>query len=568
MTSVSERHQASSGGVWRALPLYGVLSLLAMSLLVSPSVVAGELPGEREAWIEVKTPNFLIVSNANQATAVQAGVDLERFREALERIFEGNFRSPIPTGIFVFKNDRSFRKYKHLYEGKPASVSGYFLPTETGNYVAIDGSKRKGKYQPTRIVYHEFLHELIRHDQPNLPLWLNEGLAEFYSTFEASDEQVKIGLAIENHVQWLRSHELMPLEQLLTVDRDSEHYNDRKRNGVFYAQSWALTHYLYLGSPERRGQVERYAALIDSGVSSRRAFNDAFATDYETLGDELERYVRGSRFAYLPLAVATNPIEPEVRQLARYEVLYRLGDLLAQLGDELQERSKAHLLGAVTLEPDHPPSLASLAMLGLQGGDKTALAQLSHAANLAHDDFRIQYLYGKALLGTIVAPGESVNPESLDDAARLAAAQARNAFARSVNQRADFSDAWAKLSLASQLAKRPEEEVLQVLETAHRLLPNRSDVAANYVRALSNAGRSDKARSLAVVLQERATDIAARTLARDLLFYVDYEDARTAANDGRVSDAISLVRHLAGRDLNPAQRVAVDRLTEFLEARQ
>ena len=48
---------------------------------------------------------------------------------------------------------------------------------------------------------------------------------------------------------------LLPIEQLIRVDRNSSLYNEGDRRSVFYAQSWALAHMLLLGEPLRRQRV-------------------------------------------------------------------------------------------------------------------------------------------------------------------------------------------------------------------------------------------------------------------------------------------------------------------------
>ena len=84
-----------------------------------------------------------------------------------------------------------------------------------------------------------------------LPLWMGEGLADFYSSFEAVDaKKVRIGTVHQRHLERLQ-REFMPLATLTAVDHQSPYYNERNRPGIFYAESWALLH--FLRSRERGG---------------------------------------------------------------------------------------------------------------------------------------------------------------------------------------------------------------------------------------------------------------------------------------------------------------------------
>ena len=49
---------------------------------------------------------------------------------------------------------------------------------------------------------------------------------------------------------------------------DSPLYNEGDRRGVFYAESWALVHYLLIGNPQRKGQLGAYLQKYADGVPS------------------------------------------------------------------------------------------------------------------------------------------------------------------------------------------------------------------------------------------------------------------------------------------------------------
>ena len=72
-------------------------------------------------------------------------------------------------------------------------------------------------------------------------------MSEIYSTFEPVGTQAQIGKPIEAHLRVLAREQFMPLHELFSVDVDSPQYNEANRQGVFYAESWLLTHYLVSG---------------------------------------------------------------------------------------------------------------------------------------------------------------------------------------------------------------------------------------------------------------------------------------------------------------------------------
>ena len=110
-------------------------------------------------------------------------VKFEGFRETLSRVLtERATATPVPTVVIVFPSDRAFTPFKPLYQGKPmTSIAGVFFGRQDVNYIAVvpDGGP-----DGFRVVFHEYAHLVVSNVIRNVPTWLSEGLAEFYSTYE------------------------------------------------------------------------------------------------------------------------------------------------------------------------------------------------------------------------------------------------------------------------------------------------------------------------------------------------------------------------------------------------
>src|SRR5947208_6933708 len=169
------------------------LTLLAAALWALAAPAQG-LPSPKAPWIEVRTASFTLFSEAGERKTKEIGEDLERLRDALSQLSPGlALSSPIPTYICVFRNAPSFQPYQRTYNGKPLDSGGYFLGRQLANYVAINGDQHGDEKV---IIYHEYLHYLMNNNFAALPLWMNEGLAEYYSTFQAAKDEARIGLPI------------------------------------------------------------------------------------------------------------------------------------------------------------------------------------------------------------------------------------------------------------------------------------------------------------------------------------------------------------------------------------
>ncbi len=499
-----------------------VAASLALLLLAAPATSA--LPREKERWVELDTPHFTFFSNASQRHTLRIAADLERLRAVLDELSALELGSPVPTVIYVFKSEASFRRYTLLRDGRPEELSGYFGAREHANYVAINGGSG---WDESDVVYRAYVHQVFDHNFADLPLWLDRGLSELYSTFKVAGDTAHIGLPVPEYVLWLRDNPLMPLDQLLVADRDSVRSRGRRR--VFDAQAWALVHYLLVGNEERRAQCVRYLELLVEAPADQ-AFRQAFGTDPATLEKELRSYLRGRVFRYWRMGVEIRPLVlSRLRPMAYPDVLYRLGDLLASHEPVREAEAGEHFRAALAATPDHTQALAGLGFLEEQRERRQEAADsYARAAELAPDDPLIQYRHGAALL------------QRGGDAAPAVAA-----LRRSVEHDPDFAPAWARLTYAHALgAESPTEAALRAGETAHRLLPSRIDVAFNLLALYARAGRREAAQRVLdgyLALRAEPADIVR---ARGHLAAMDLERAGELLAAGRLDEAEEILDRL------------------------
>ena len=187
----------------------------------------------------MRSRNFQLIGNAGEKEIRQVANRLEQFREVFTRLFpKAKFTAPRPTTVVVFKNDKSYSPFR-----SNQNIAGYFQPGPDVNYITLTAEVR-GEQDPFTVIFHEYTHLLVNSTLGNVPTWFNEGLAEYYSSFNISEERVVTpGKPISNHVYLLRESKMLPC-RLFQVDHNSPHYNEREKQTIFYAQSWALVHYL------------------------------------------------------------------------------------------------------------------------------------------------------------------------------------------------------------------------------------------------------------------------------------------------------------------------------------
>ena len=179
---------APARGNDRALP-NGDQPLVSMKLTSRHSLVVGLFavavglasPAAAE-WRRIDSPNFVVVGDVPARALSDVALKFEGFREALTRaLTERPTSTPVPTVIVVFPTDKAFVPFKPIPHAKPVSMSGMFVARPDINYAAV---VMDGKSDALAAVFHEYAHVVIANTTRNAPMWLSEGLAEYYSTYE------------------------------------------------------------------------------------------------------------------------------------------------------------------------------------------------------------------------------------------------------------------------------------------------------------------------------------------------------------------------------------------------
>jgi len=372
-------------------------ALRLMFVLLVAIWIGGRAPLSAGKWTKVQAANFTFIGDASEKTMRGIAQKLEQFREALGRAFgSAGVRAPAPTIVFVFANDRSFTPYKPKFQGKPVEVAGYFQGSENLNYIALNGEGREDDFG---TIFHEYTHSIVSSTAGSLPAWLNEGLAEYYKTFEVRDggKALLLGRADGDHLASLKAT-FMPLAELTAVQQMSKVYNEGDRRGIFYAESWAVVHYL-LGNPARDGQLANYIRQLRAGTSPADAFPVAFKTDLQTFETELRTYLR--RFTFpatlftLDAKAAVVPIAAGVA-ISDSEAEASLADMVALMGRP--DDARAQLQRIMKSEPSSALAQSALGTIELRAGHRdVGLPLVERAASLAPDDARIQVALGTAL---------------------------------------------------------------------------------------------------------------------------------------------------------------------------
>lgn len=359
----------------------GTLTLLFSfcGLVCAAAAAKPTKPTRPPSWFTVRTEHFTVLTSSDAATAQRWAADLERIRAGLSKLMTVRADRLAAVTVVVFPDDASFRPYKLLENGKPAPIGGYFARSESVHVIGL--ANGIDPLATRRVIFHEATHWFLDARETPLPMWLEEGIAELFSTFLADEKQFTVGDSLPEHVRYLRTNGLPPIQELVGAGRDTFKFNDRDRTGRFYAGAWLFVHWVSFGegSPGP-ASLQRYLDLLKQARDPQAAFATAFGGNYAEIGKRLQAYLKKGQYFRRtePLPPETIAISPAKTATAA-DLDYALGALL--LASHGPAEALPRLRRAAAAEPDAPRAWEAIGFAELRSDNKAgALAAFDRAA--------------------------------------------------------------------------------------------------------------------------------------------------------------------------------------------
>jgi hypothetical protein len=165
--------------------------------LLSGWAVAGEKP-----WIEVDSPHFRVLSDGSDRDARRVAREFEQMRTVLADQFPRyRLESGAPLLIFAARDENTAKKLApQLWKVKGAKPAGYFHHGWEKQFAMV----RLDAIAPDayQVVYHEYVHTVLHTNFRWLPVWLDEGMAEFYGNTRFEKSKIYIGAPSVTATSW------------------------------------------------------------------------------------------------------------------------------------------------------------------------------------------------------------------------------------------------------------------------------------------------------------------------------------------------------------------------------
>lgn len=228
----------------------------------------------------------------------QLALEVNMFMTALlgqyEKYFQ-NWTGKPGARVVVFDNVDDFRKYAGgTVALTHAGLAGYcHLKTdEAGNqFYELVTYENQNLW---RVLAHEGFHQFIGYELgQQVPMWLNEGMAQYFETAFIIGSQFHVGQVSRSKLLYAQAlilnKQAPPLSQLIQWDRATFYANAN----VAYPMSWALVYYLVNSHDERfaQGEFRRYMQDLKYGQDNYRSFQRRFGADIDHWQADFENYI-------------------------------------------------------------------------------------------------------------------------------------------------------------------------------------------------------------------------------------------------------------------------------------
>lgn len=379
--------------------------LILITLMIGSFVVIPQTA--RADWVEARSDNFVFVGDASEKRAEKIVSELEQYRAIIFTLFRVEADNEIvPVRIYATKSQRDIADMT----GSINASGVYTTRRESPVFILNIKGGFSDKSPAKAIALHEYTHHLLaQHTEQLYPRWVNEGMAEYLSTFTASKNgKIRIGLPKDGRGRTLAVYDWMDWDVIFGSIRRYPFPNDGSRNTeigqqLFYAQSWLAVHYIQ-STPGLAEKLSQYIKGVPQAVDSRAYFAKIFEMTGDEFGEKLQAYFKRNSYpgrrVTLPDAIKNVPIT--VRQLDKGEVEFQLGEAIRQFRSHEEEGrtlavehyDKAESKGGPIAQIE-----ASRALIAIANGKTVdARTHIARAQSLDQTDSRIMHIAGKVKL--------------------------------------------------------------------------------------------------------------------------------------------------------------------------
>jgi hypothetical protein len=278
-------------------------AVLAAALVFA---VAGSAGAAAKGWPMKQEGEFLVIETPHYVVRTDMGAEVgQLIASHQEVLFAELYRRMAGTRTGLVAMQRagilvvgSKAKYLALEGPDAKGLQGQYSPAKNqisgwGSKDELDDLLETFRHEGT----HQFVAQFIG---PKCPVWLNEGLAEYFKNAQFSGGELTVGQAplfiVNDLKRALAANRLLPVQQMLSMSADTWNKTTHNQTPDAYSQyqeAWVMVHFLQHGDGGKyRGPFLQYIYYLARERDAGDAWQKAFGGDVAGLEKRLCEYLR------------------------------------------------------------------------------------------------------------------------------------------------------------------------------------------------------------------------------------------------------------------------------------
>ncbi|MGB0766236.1 MAG: peptidase MA family metallohydrolase [Phycisphaeraceae bacterium] len=236
-----------------------------------------------------RTEHYRIFTNLSKAETIPFGRHMDALFEQYERRFRGLGDQPIERmPLYLFETEQQYDRFLQEHDIDASHSGGMFFVTHRLHGLATwtDARSRRKTFE---VLQHEGFHQFAWHAiGPSLPVWLNEGLAQYFEQAVLDEDgRMTLGLTSRPRIERVRlalqQNDALPIDTLTRVTA-AQWAGVLRRSpecaNLLYAQSWSLAYFLIHGEDgKHQPALIDYLKQLSRGERADDAYFMAFGSD-------------------------------------------------------------------------------------------------------------------------------------------------------------------------------------------------------------------------------------------------------------------------------------------------
>lgn len=294
--------------MWRGLRV-GLLSVLAFGGEAAAQVSTPQKEGDWWTRASVfTTKHYALKSDIADADLKILATHMDNTFESYMALFSQlpiRLQRPARLYLYLFADQQDYLTVLPAHFGVPGAGS-WGMCISRGPEISLVGYRpreMKTVEQMKPLLQHEGFHQVARHLFSGLPMWADEGMAEFFERGVMVGSTLALGECSEHDKKYLleamQGNRIQPFDRFFAID--NAHWNEVVRTSKsheaqdMYFQAWSMVHYFTFTENCKyyRNFLAFLVQLNTPRADWKRAFVNAFGTpDFRAIEQRWQEYVK------------------------------------------------------------------------------------------------------------------------------------------------------------------------------------------------------------------------------------------------------------------------------------